>query len=163
VRFGNVLHSRGSAMGVFEAQVRAGGPITVTHPEVTRYFMTVEEAVQLIIQAGAIGGPGEALVLDMGEPVRIADIATRMAARSDRHIDVVYTGLRPGEKLHEVLIGEDERPTQSAHPMIAAVEVPPLEPAAVERLLDVDGAELVERLEVLCRSGDEIPSTADSA
>lgn len=163
VRFGNVLHSRGSAMGVFEAQVRAGGPITVTHPDVTRYFMTVEEAVQLIIQAGAIGRPGEALVLDMGEPVRIADIAARMAARSDRPIEVVYTGLRPGEKLHEVLIGEEEHPSQSAHPMISAVDVPPLAPAAVADLLAEDGPALVSRLAALCRSGDGIASPTDRA
>lgn len=156
VRFGNVLHSRGSAMGVFEAQVRAGGPITVTHPEVTRYFMTVEEAVQLIIQAGAIGRGGEALVLDMGEPVRIADIAARMAARSDRPIEVVYTGLRPGEKLHEVLIGARERPSASAHPLISEVHVDPLEAEALDHLLDVDGPALVQRLADLCRSGDEV-------
>ncbi len=156
VRFGNVLHSRGSAMGVFEAQVRAGGPITVTHPDVTRFFMTVEEAVQLIIQAGAIGRGGEALVLDMGEPVRIADIAERMAARSDRPIEIVYTGLRPGEKLHEVLIGSQERPAQSAHPLISEVEVEPLDSSCIPHLLGTDGAELVGRLAELCRSGDEV-------
>ncbi len=162
VRFGNVLHSRGSAMGVFEAQVRAGGPITVTDPEVTRYFMTVEEAVQLIIQAGAIGRGGEALVLDMGEPVRIADIAARMAARSDRRIEIVYTGLRPGEKLHEVLIGADEHPAQSAHPLISAVEVEPLDSRCIEPLLATDGAELTSRLAELCRSGDEVRPPAGS-
>lgn len=156
VRFGNVLHSRGSAMGVFEAQVRAGGPITVTHPEVSRYFMTVEEAVQLIIQAGAIGRGGEALVLDMGEPIRIADIAKRMAARSDRPIEIVYTGLRPGEKLHEVLIGADEQAAQSEHPLISAVKVEPLDSACIEDLVTADGPELVARLAEVCRSGDEV-------
>ena len=83
---------------------RGGRPGTVTHPEVTRYFMTVEEAVQLVIQAGAVGRPGEALVLDMGEPVRIADVASRLIEQTDRAIDIEYTGLRPGEKLHEVLL-----------------------------------------------------------
>ena len=156
VRFGNVLHSRGSAMGVFEAQVRAGGPITVTDPDVTRYFMTVEEAVQLIIQAGAIGRGGEALVLDMGEPVRIADIATRMAARSDRHIEIVYTGLRPGEKLHEVLIGEHEHPSASAHPLISQVHVEPIAPSVLEVLQGIDGDELIDRLAELCRTGEEV-------
>ncbi len=162
VRFGNVLHSRGSAMGVFEAQVRAGGPITVTDPDVTRYFMTVEEAVQLIIQAGAIGRGGEALVLDMGEPVRIADIAHRMAARSDRPIEIVYTGLRPGEKLHEVLIGHDEHPSSSAHPLISQVEVEPLDSACLDDLTAVDGDDLTERLAELCGTGEIRPKT-DSA
>ena len=118
--------------------------------------MTVEEAVQLIIQAGAIGRGGEALVLDMGEPVRIADIAARMAARSDRHIDIVYTGLRPGEKLHEVLIGEDEHPSASAHPLISQVQVPPIDAALLEVLGDIDGAELTERMAELCRTGDDV-------
>src|SRR5205823_15011859 len=108
VRFGNVLGSRGSVLETFRAQIRAGGPVTVTHPDVTRYFMTVEEAVQLVIQAGAIGRDGEVLVLDMGEPVRIANVAHRLAARSERDVKIHYTGLRGGEKLHEVLLGSGE-------------------------------------------------------
>ena len=108
VRFGNVLGSRGSVLTAFAKQIEAGGPVTVTDPEVTRYFMTVEEAVQLVIQAGAVGRDGEALVLDMGEPVRIDDVAKRLIAEADRPIDVVYTGLRDGEKLHEVLITEED-------------------------------------------------------
>ena len=127
VRFGNVLGSRGSVLAAFRAQIEPGGPITVTHPDVTRYFMTVEEAVQLVIQAGAIGRDGEALVLDMGEPVRIADVARRLADQADRPIEIVYTGLRPGEKLHEVLQGSDEDPQPSAHPLIARVDVEPLD------------------------------------
>ena len=95
VRFGNVFGSRGSVLGTFTTQIEQGGPITVTHPEVTRYFMTVEEAVQLVIQAGAIGGSGEAMVLDMGEPVRIADVAKRLADQADRPIEIAYTGLAP--------------------------------------------------------------------
>lgn len=131
VRFGNVLGSRGSVLTTFRAQVLAGGPITVTHPDVTRYFMTVEEAVQLVIQAGAVGTSGEALVLDMGEPVRIADVARHLADASARPVEVVFTGLRPGEKLHEVLHATDERPRPSAHPLITAVDVPPLDFATV--------------------------------
>lgn len=126
VRFGNVLGSRGSVLTAFAAQIEAGGPITVTHPDVTRYFMTVEEAVQLVIQAGAVGRDGEALVLDMGEPVKIDDVAKRLIGEADRPIEIVYTGLREGEKLHEVLFGADERGERPCHPRISHVSVPPL-------------------------------------
>ena len=115
VRFGNVLGSKGSMLGVFERQVRDGGPITVTHPDVSRYFMTSEEAIALTIQAGAIGRPGEVLVLDMGEPVRIAEVATRLAEQASSTVPIVYTGLRPGEKLHEVLLGAGET-GRATHP-----------------------------------------------
>ena len=98
VRFGNVLGSKGSMLGVFERQIRDGGPITVTHPEVTRYFMTSAEAIALTIQAGAIGRPGEVLVLDMGEPVRIAEVAARLAEQASSTAPIVYTGLRPGRE-----------------------------------------------------------------
>jgi FlaA1/EpsC-like NDP-sugar epimerase len=156
VRFGNVLGSRGSVLTAFRAQIEAGGPITVTDPDVTRYFMTVEEAVQLVIQAGAIGRDGEALVLDMGDPVRIADVARRLALRARRPIEIVYTGLRPGEKLHEDLFGDDEVDTRPAHPMISHVPVPPLDPALV-RDLDplLDRAALTELLRQLAVSGLE--------
>ena len=126
VRFGNVLGSRGSVLTAFHAQIEAGGPVTVTDPDVTRYFMTVEEAVQLVIQAGAVGRGGEALVLDMGEPVRIDDVARRLAAQAPRPIEIVYTGLRPGEKLHEVLLGRGEFDRRPSHPQISQVPVPPL-------------------------------------
>ncbi|MFN2606411.1 MAG: polysaccharide biosynthesis protein [Acidimicrobiales bacterium] len=138
VRFGNVLGSRGSVLTAFESQIERGGPLTVTHPEVTRYFMTVEESVELVIQAGAIGRPGEALVLDMGRPVRIADLAGLLAARSHRAITIDFTGLRPGEKLHEVLLGRGERDERPAHPLISQVDVPPLDPSAA-RAVDVAG------------------------
>lgn len=153
VRFGNVLSSRGSVLTAFQAQVRAGLPITVTHPEVTRYFMTVQEAVHLVLQAASIGRGGEALVLDMGEPVRIADVARRLAAEADRPVDIVYTGLRPGEKLHEHLFGADERDSRPLHPLISHVQVPPLDPAEV-RGLDpyADPDELVKRLAALCEN-----------
>ena len=134
VRFGNVLGSRGSVLTAFHAQIAAGGPVTVTHPDVTRYFMTIEEAVQLVIQAGAIGSGGDVLVLDMGEPVRIDDVARQMVEQADRPIEIVYTGLREGEKLHEVLLGTDEHPVPGPHPMITHVAAVPLHPAAVEDL-----------------------------
>jgi FlaA1/EpsC-like NDP-sugar epimerase len=135
VRFGNVLGSRGSVLTAFQAQVEAGGPITVTHPEVTRFFMTVQEAVRLVIQAGAIDGRGEVMVLDMGEPVRIADVAKRIADSAEQHIQIVYTGLRSGEKLEEVLLGPDEPDHRPNHPLISQAPVPPLD-GSVLSLLD---------------------------
>jgi len=157
VRFGNVLGSRGSVLTTFQSQIERGGPITVTHRDVTRYFMTVEEAVQLVIQAGAIGGPGEVLVLDMGEPVRIDEVARIMASRSERTVGIDYTGLRPGEKLTEVLLGDGEVDRRPTHPMISQVEVPPLDPELV-RALDVftDADEIRKRLADLC--GVPVPS-----
>jgi FlaA1/EpsC-like NDP-sugar epimerase len=134
VRFGNVLGSRGSVLGALSAQVAAGGPLTVTHPDVTRYFMTADEAVQLVLQAAVIGGSGEVLVLDMGEPVRIADIARRLSARSPDPVDIVFTGLRPGEKLTEDLIGQDEVDDRTRHPLIRHVPVVPLAPERLTRL-----------------------------
>ena len=128
VRFGNVLGSRGSVLTTFVSQIASGGPITVTHPEVTRFFMTIQEAVQLTIQAGAVGNPGEVLVLDMGDPVAIADVARQMAADAPTPIEIVYTGLRPGEKLHEDLLSVDEVDTRPRHPLISQVAVPPLAP-----------------------------------
>ncbi|SCE95021.1 nucleoside-diphosphate sugar epimerase/dehydratase [Micromonospora mirobrigensis] len=151
VRFGNVLASRGSVLTAFEAQLRAGLPITVTHPDVTRYFMTVQEAVQLVLQAASIGRGGEALVLDMGEPVRIADVARRLADEAPGGAEIVFTGLRPGEKLHEDLFGADEVDSRPLHPLISHVRVPALRPEEV-RALDPygDAAELVKRMEALC-------------
>lgn len=131
VRFGNVLGSRGSVIPLFRAQIARGGPVTVTHPEVTRFFMTIEEACQLVIQAGASQASGEVMVLDMGEPVSILDLANRLIGESDRKIDVQFTGLRPGEKLHEVLFGPDEVAMPSEHPLISRVAVPALSPASL--------------------------------
>lgn len=142
VRFGNVLGSRGSVLETFAAQIARGGPITITHPDVTRYFMTIPEAVQLVIQAGAIGVGGEALVLDMGSPVRIADVAAHLIGLEERPIEIVYTGLRPGEKLHEDLFGAGEGDARPIHPMISHVPVPPLDPEVVAAMavpLPVEG------------------------
>ena len=162
VRFGNVIGSRGSVLTAFNAQIDRGGPITVTHPDVTRYFRTVEEAVQLVIQAGAIGSPGEVLVLDMGEPVRIADVATLLAARSEREIAIDFTGLRPGEKLHEVLLGDGEEDRRPVHPMISHVSVPPLDPLAARGIdATVLGERLVPVLRDLCAAAG--PSTGATA
>ena len=129
VRFGNVLGSRGSMLETFTRQIDAGGPVTVTHPEITRYFMTIPEACELTIQAAAIGDPGEVLVLDMGQPVRILDIARQLVARSNRHVEIIFTGLRSGEKLHEVLFSADERGVVKHHSLISHVPVPPIDPA----------------------------------
>jgi FlaA1/EpsC-like NDP-sugar epimerase len=142
VRFGNVLGSRGSVLTSFLTQIDEGGPVTVTDPNVTRYFMTVEEAVQLVIQAGAIGRDGEALVLDMGEPVRIAEVAQRLIEDSGKRVRIEYTGLRPGEKLNEVLLGADETDVRPVHPLVSHVAVPVLPPegARVADAVDLTAA-----------------------
>ncbi|WP_307093194.1 nucleoside-diphosphate sugar epimerase/dehydratase [Arthrobacter sp. B2I5] len=128
VRFGNVIGSRGSMLPTFKLQIEAGGPLTLTHPDVTRYFMTIPEACQLVVQAGAIGCPGQVLILDMGEPVRIMDVAQRMIAKSGRKITISITGLRQGEKLHEDLVGAGEADDRPIHPKISHTVAPPLSP-----------------------------------
>ncbi|MEZ5169563.1 MAG: nucleoside-diphosphate sugar epimerase/dehydratase [Acidimicrobiia bacterium] len=154
VRFGNVLGSRGSALESFQSQIDVGGPVTVTDPEVTRYFMTVSEAVQLVVQAGAIGRPGEVLVLDMGEPVMIEEVVRQLAAIKHRDVEIVYTGLRPGEKLHEVLWGEEELDQRPSHPLISQVAVPSLDPSAVDSIDLAGPAEVVvAQMKTLCGSG----------
>ncbi|HVL81306.1 MAG TPA: polysaccharide biosynthesis protein, partial [Actinomycetota bacterium] len=156
VRFGNVLGSRGSMLETFRHQIEQGGPLTVTHPDITRFFMTIEEAVQLVIQAGAIGRDGEVLILDMGEPVRIRDVAERMAARADREIEIVFTGLRKGEKMHEILFGADERGERREHPLITHVPVPPLDPARLSALDPVGpNPSLIAVFRNLCYPRDE--------
>jgi FlaA1/EpsC-like NDP-sugar epimerase len=134
VRFGNVLGSSGSVLRSFRAQIDAGGPVTVTDRNVTRFFMMVEEAVQLVIQAGAIGRAGEVLVLDMGKPVCIAEVAERLIRESRLPIQIAYTGLRPGEKMHEDLFGEGERDVRPVHALISHVPVPSIDFSLVAQL-----------------------------
>lgn len=134
VRFGNVIGSRGSVLHAFRSQAEHGVALTVTHPDVTRFFMTVEEAVLLVIQAGGIGRSGEALILDMGEPVRIDDVARRIAKSVEPAVEIVYTGLRPGEKLHEQLFGQGEIDSRPEHPLISHVSVPGIAISALDEL-----------------------------
>jgi FlaA1/EpsC-like NDP-sugar epimerase len=145
VRFGNVLGSSGSVIPIFRRQIERGGPVTVRHPEMTRYFMTIPEAVSLVVQAGSIGGRGEIFVLDMGEPVRILDLAQNMIQLSgletDRDVKIEFTGALPGEKLHEELWSADETVSATKHPKILRVTRPQIDAA----WLDEELAEL-ERL-----------------
>jgi FlaA1/EpsC-like NDP-sugar epimerase len=145
VRFGNVLGSSGSVISIFRRQIEKGGPVTVTHPDMTRYFMTTPEAVALVVQAGGIGGRGEIYVLDMGEPVRILDLARNMIRLSGKEPDVdvpiEYVGVRPGEKMHEELVGEGEKAKPTSHPKIAVVTRPTVEAGWLE-----DRLQVIERL-----------------
>ncbi|HXW33386.1 MAG TPA: nucleoside-diphosphate sugar epimerase/dehydratase [Acidimicrobiales bacterium] len=157
VRFGNVLGSRGSVLATFQAQIASGGPLTVTHPDATRFFMTVQEAVQLVVQAGAIGTNGEVLVLDMGSPARIAEVAARLAERSDRRIRVTFTGLRPGEKLHEARLAHGEPDVRPIHNLISHVVAPPIDPNLFQAVdLHADATTLREMLHWLSIVGTPI-------
>jgi FlaA1/EpsC-like NDP-sugar epimerase len=158
VRFGNVLNSTGSVIPLFRRQIERGGPVTVTDAEMTRFFMTIPEAAALVIQAGAIGGRGQIFVLDMGEPVRILDLAENMIRLSGKHpgrdVEIRFIGARPGEKLHEELFAEGETWRPTTHQKILALDVRPVdhdwlenELDALERLVDEgDTLQLVSRL-----------------
>jgi len=152
VRFGNVLNSSGSVIPIFRRQIEKGGPLTVTHPEMTRYFMTIPEAVSLVVQAGAIGGRGQVYVLDMGEPVKILDLARNMIRLSgkepEQEIAIDFIGAKPGEKLHEELWSEGETVGPTSHAKILRAARPPIARAWLdEELAELD--EMVGRGETL--------------
>jgi FlaA1/EpsC-like NDP-sugar epimerase len=149
VRFGNVLGSAGSVIPIFRKQIERGGPVTVTSPDMTRFFMTIPEAASLVVQAGAMGGRGQVYVLDMGEPVRILDLARqmiRLSGKDESEIPIVYTGVRPGEKIHEVLWNEHEIVGPTSHPKIQR---------AARAVIDHDWLdESLTELERLAEAGD---------
>ncbi len=156
VRFGNVLASSGSVVPIFRQQITAGGPVTVTHPDMCRYFMTIPEASQLVLQAGAMGRGGEIFVLDMGQPIRILALARQMIAqaglREGHDIAIEFTGIRPGEKLHEELAGVNEHTRPTAHRRIH-----------VWQMAAADGAQVRAGLAILNEAIDADPHTAMQA
>jgi FlaA1/EpsC-like NDP-sugar epimerase len=151
VRFGNVLGSSGSVIPIFRRQIERGGPVTVTNPEMTRFFMTIPEASSLVVQAGAMGGRGQVYVLDMGEPVRILDLAKqmiRLSGRREEDIPIVFTGSRAGEKVHEVLWNEGEAVGPTSHAKIMRAARPQVDPVWLE--------EELSELERLVDEGDTL-------
>jgi FlaA1/EpsC-like NDP-sugar epimerase len=154
VRFGNVLNSAGSVIPLFKEQIERGGPVTVTDPEATRYFMSIPEAAQLVMQAGAMGKGGEIYVLDMGEPVRIVDLASDMVRlmglKLGEDMDIAYIGLRPGEKLHEELVTDEEETEPTTHEKIMMVKSPVIDWAVLQKKIE----DLIQKMDQY--SPDEI-------
>jgi FlaA1/EpsC-like NDP-sugar epimerase len=151
VRFGNVLASSGSVIPIFRKQIERGGPVTVTHPDMTRFFMTIPEAASLVVQAGAMGGRGQVYVLDMGKPVKILDLARqmiRLSGRTEDQVPIVFVGARAGEKLHEVLWNEGEAVGPTSHPKIMRAARPPVDREWLEDQL-ADLERLVEEGDTL--------------
>jgi FlaA1/EpsC-like NDP-sugar epimerase len=173
VRFGNVLGSSGSVVPIFRRQIAAGGPVTVTDENMTRYFMTIPEAVQLIIHSGQLGRGGEVYVLEMGDPVRIVDLARKMIQLSgrepDRDVAIEVVGRRPGEKLHEELFNADERPQPTGEDRILMAERTPLDPqwveeafAQVEELVYAGDAQGLAKMVTLLSEGRRVPDTLEA-
>jgi FlaA1/EpsC-like NDP-sugar epimerase len=171
VRFGNVLGSSGSVIPLFRRQIERGGPVTVTSPEMTRFFMTIPEASSLVVQAGAMGGRGQVYVLDMGEPVRILDLAKqmiRLSGRDEDDVPIVFTGARAGEKIHEVLWNDGEMVGPTSHPKIMRAARPPIDHdwleeslAELERLVeDADTLGVVAKLGAMVKEPHRLGTDA---
>jgi FlaA1/EpsC-like NDP-sugar epimerase len=171
VRFGNVLGSSGSVIPIFRRQIERGGPVTVRHPEMTRFFMTIPEASSLVIQAGAMGGRGQVYVLDMGEPVRILDLAKqmiRLSGRNEDDVPIVFTGVLAGEKIHEVLWNEGEMVGPTSHPKIMRAARATIDPewldeclVELERLVDqADTLAVVAKLQSMVKDPHRIGTEA---